>query len=794
MRLFLLCLVAGVCAVTPLPDPQAVVAIASCLLLTLLAAALVCRCARKRFVLALFALLAGALWHGVWSTERQRAVLPGELEGKTLSIEGIVVSLPESKGGLTGLELIVSSGNELLRGARLQLNYYGEKTFRAGELWQLHVRLKRPRGLANPGSFDYEAWLFQRAINARGYIVDDGYLQRLESGVSPLQALRGSIRRAILAQVGDHVRVGMLLALVLGDTSNLPDHSRQMLQATGTSHLFVVSGLHIGLVGSFVYLIIRAAGLLLAPVYLAMPSNKSAATVAVAAGCIYGFLAGMGLPVQRAIVMSLVLLAGVLLGRPVPAHVRLLVALAVILLMNPLAPTGMGFWFSFLAVTALFLRTGPAREVWDEGHGVWHSSWRKLSEFAAAQLSVVFMLAVPLAIYTGEVSVLAPVANFLSIPVMGFFILPLALMGAGTTVLVPGAGNLPLILALGSLEMLVDFLAWLLRLSEGVNALTIPYNAGLQWPLLAGLSLFVVFGRIWRKPFLALVASVCLLSGLFLPAAEPGGEPELLVLDVGQGLSVLFRAGGKHILYDAGPALAGGFDAGSAVVVPTLRRLGIRYLDILIISHGDSDHAGGAASVLEYAEVGRIVANRPDSSPVTGAEVCHEFGGFGWQDFRIEILHPARLPEPGNPGSCVVRISGPDFEILLPGDIDAATETGLLLRHPAAVKSRLLVSAHHGSASSSSWAFLKHVDADVVIHSSGYRNAFGHPAARVVERIGRLGSEQFNTASSGMIRVDLGRPELPVQEFRTSHPRYWRFGSETGLDSRLDLSKIWWGR
>jgi len=206
-----------------------------------------------------------------------------------------------------------------------------------------------------------------------------------------------------------------------------------------------------------------------------------------------------------------------------------------------------------------------------------------------------------------------------------------------------------------------------------------------------------------------------MLPLVLVPAPRPEpGTVRVRVLDVGQGLAVHVQTARRDLLYDAGPAYSADADAGDRVIVPYLRAVGVRELDVLMISHQDKDHEGGAGAVAAALPVRLLSSSLPDDHPLHGSVAAHERCLDGrrweWDGVRFEVLHPTTADydraAKSNDLSCVIRISTDAGSALLTGDIAARTEAGLLARHGGALAAEVLVPPHHGSRSSSSQALV----------------------------------------------------------------------------------------
>jgi competence protein ComEC len=265
---------------------------------------------------------------------------------------------------------------------------------------------------------------------------------------------------------------------------------------------------------------------------------------------------------------------------------------------------------------------------------------------------------------------------------------------------------------------------------------------------------------------------------LWLPLLWPDrdlpdqGEAELTVIDVGQGLSVLVRTHQHAMLYDMGPAVRDGFDAGERAVVPALHALGVRQLDRAVVSHADNDHAGGFAAVRLAFPI--AIALAPDQSGVPDTTPCEAGRGWTWDGVSFRFLHPPPyFPYLRNDASCVLRIESAHGVVLLTGDISDVIERELVRREPTAVRADIVLVAHHGSGGSSDPAFIEATGARHALISSGHGNRFHHPRPEVVARWQRAGTQTWDTSQAGAIRVRLGTSPSAPQSRRGEYPRLW---------------------
>lgn len=695
------------------------------------------------------------LWGFSWACfSAQQALdqrLDGALEGRTLWVEGRVVGLPERGEATVRFELLDAQSRRARLPQRIRLSWPAGPPVLSGERWRLAVTFKRPVGLLNPHLFDYEAWLLAKRIGAIGSV---------KAG-HRLTCAQGSWRdplRQRLARVDTQGQGAGLAALVLGDGSGLQREDWQVLQETGTVHLLVISGQHIGLLGGLVYALVAA----LARYGLwpkGWPWLPWACGLAFVAALGYAALAGFGVPVQRACLMFAMVLLWRLRFRHLGVWWPWLVAFDVVLLLEPLASLQPGFWLSFGAVAILLFGFSARLGGWSLWQAVWRPQWL----IALGLLPLLWGLDLP-------ISFSAPLANVLAVPWLGFLVLPLALLG--TSLLpVPYVGAGLLWLAGGLLKLLFQVLA---VLAGWLPAWT-PPAIGLWFWLATVLGVWLLL--LPKGVPLRVLGWPLLLLAVLAPVEKLAyGRAEVWQLDVGQGLAILVRTRNHAMLYDAGPRV-GDFDLGERVVLPFLHKQGVAGLDVLLISHADSDHAGGALAVQRGIPVNRVLSGDAPALPEALAALpCAGAADWHWDQVSFSLWQWPDAVD-SNQRSCVLQIEANGEKLLLTGDIDIHAERALLAS-PLGVPSHWLQAPHHGSRSSSSMRFLRGVAPRAVLISRGRSNSFGHPHPWVMARYRALGMQIHDSAQAGAVRLRLGDfgPAEPERERR----RFWRGAGSGG--------------
>ncbi len=708
----------------------------------------------------------GAIWVSLRASIILEESLPRELEGEDLALAGYIADIPARTDFgfrfVFDVESATRDGREVHIPPRVLLSAR-ETLFtpRAGEYWRVTVRLKRPHGFRNPGGFDYEAWLFRQRLRAVGYVRPSPPPERLEHAVQARYAvhwLRQKLGEHIRTALPEHPFTGMVTALANGETRGISREQWETLRATGTVHLVAISGMHITLVAGLVFFLTRFLWSLPGYTVLLVPAPAAAGAAALAAAALYAALAGFAVPTQRALLMLAVAMIGIFLRRRFPPSQLLAAALLAVMLHDPLAVMASGFWLSFTAVAViLFAVQGEPR-----GRRLWQ--WITLQGAIALG-----MLPLMLALFQ-QVSLVAPLANLLAIPVFDFLVVPLTLLGVVVLPAAPQVSTSLFALAGGVLAWLWPMLEFLGGLAYGQWTQATPP----PWAILAA-----VPGVLWLlapRGFPARWAGAIWMLPMLLvrPQVPAPGELWLTLLDVGQGLAAVLRTANHTLVYDTGARFSASFDAGGAVVVPYLRAVGVRRIDALIVSHGDNDHRGGVDSLLRAYPVAHLLSSVREVTAGASVRPCREGESWEWDGVHFTLLNPPRgYFSRHNNASCVLKVDSRYGSALLPGDIEARAEQRLVERYGWRLQAEVLVAPHHGSRNSSTEAFIAAVRPRHVLIPAGYRNRYRHPHPAVIARYRRAGSRLHGSAASGALELRFGSAGIEVSAFRDVAHRYW---------------------
>jgi competence protein ComEC len=712
-----------------------------------------------------------------WASWRAEIRLADQLdaagEGQDVEVIGVVASLPQDFSHGTRFEFDLKFGQKngptvaFAVPRRVMLSWYqgrrddaqfAPQPVRPGEEWRFTVRLKRPHGNANPGGFDYEAWLLERNIRATGYVRPNPPQRLSEMVWQPdyaIERLRFNIRASFarLLPEDSYPWAGVLVALAVGDQKAINGELWTTFNRTGTTHLMSISGLHVTMVAALFGWLVSFGWRRSPSLVLALPAQKAGLLAACAAALFYSLLAGFAVPAQRTLIMMLVAGAAMLSGRIVAPSRILALALLVVLLYDPWAVLAAGFWLSFGAVGALlYVGSAQVGEV---------SGWRaRLRSWGVVQWAATLASLPILLLVFQQFSLVSPLANALAIPVVSFIVTPLALLGA----LVPWWP----ILALAH-----QIMAWLMHFLEWCATWPVWLAPAPPWWVAVAAGVGVAVCLLPRGLPGRWLGALLILPALSWPIDRPAeGEAWVEVLDVGQGLASVVRTRNHTLIYDPGPLYSAESDAGQRVVVPYLRFLGMARVDMLMVTHRDTDHAGGTASVRAALAVDEIRSSLPGLG-----QPCIAGQRWVWDGVAFAVLHPAAEAYAGagkaNHLSCVLRVEAGGRRILLTSDIEAPDEAALLARYPGDLAAELMLMPHHGSKTSSTPEFLKAVGAAQAVIPVGYRNRFGHPKDEVTARYAAMGTQLWRTDRDGAVRVVVAGNGLAVSGWRHERRRYW---------------------
>ena len=715
------------------------------------------------------------------------------LEGVDLQVIGVVCSLPQwhSDGVRFGFEV-----EQAVRGAQgqtvqlpptLSLGWYkpqhGEEAgglpdIQVGERWQLPLRLQRPHGLINPGGFDTELWLWEQGLHATGHVRQAAPgtppMRLALTWWYPVEQWRGHVRRQILQTLKEPRFGGQTAALLLGDQAAISQHDWDVFRTTGIAHLMSISGLHITLWAWVARWLLsrlwRYSDVWGRSWCLVYPAPLAALWGGVLFALAYAVFSGWGVPAQRTVTMLLAACWLRVHALHWPLLAQWLLAAAVVCVWDPWAVLQAGFWLSFVAVGMLFLMP-PAPASTASGEGSWLARLVRHLRLLLREQGLITLGLAPLTLLLfQQVSVVGLLVNLFAIPWVTFVVTPLAFAGVLWS---------PLwhVCSLG-LQCLMAVLEPLPALSWAVW-----HTAVLPWWLTvmgtAGAAVFISQSTVHKR-----LCGAALLAPVFFwqTPRPPMGVAQLLFADIGQGNAVLVRTATHSLLFDTGPRFGVDSDAGQRVLLPLLQNTN-EHTDVLVLSHQDSDHTGGALSVFQQQHQTQVWSSITDTHWLAHRlplKRCESGQAWEWDGVQMDFIHPLATDYDKtltpNARSCVLRIQAQGQTVLLTADIEAMQEHALVQRMGDALKADVLLVPHHGSKTSSTEDFIDAVQPRWALFQHGYRNRYGHPAPMVVKRYEERGIRMLDSPHCGAMHWRSDEPQQVVCQ-RETDQRYWRFAT-----------------
>ena len=691
------------------------------------------------------------------------------------SVSGVIGSLPESRGGVVSFIFLPDAPTQDIprklkviwyqRGYREDKKREGLPVLHAGERWQFQLELRPTRARLNFNGVDAERWTFAQGIAALGYVQTGENVRLAEPWLFDLNHLRELVLQKLEQKAGHLPAFSTLVALAIADRRAMSSNDREVLSATGTGHLLAISGLHIGLAAALGFylgrliLLIFAAGLR-QRLAVVMPWVFSWC-----AALAYAGLAGFGVSTQRALIMLSVATFVMLSRRNVHPALAWLIALAMVLMIDPFAPLRAGFWFSFTAVAVLMLLLVPRQGKLP--------LWRQMLLMQAG----ISLVMAPLSMFWfQQVSLSGFFANLIAIPLVSMVTVPLILI-AMLLLWLPGS------LVLSLLTVAAYSAHWLFLVLEQITAWQPVLSDLTHAPSLTS-TLFAMLGALilfLPRGISVKAAGILLMIPIFLPSANPPGVGHIQVdfLDVGQGLAVMVAGDDYLMIYDTGPGNGNSGEDGWDMVIgsiqPMIKATG-KSPDLVVISHADLDHAGGLGRFLKMYPDISYMGSLPE--PGTNIKPCVTPNQWSGGGLRFRVLHPSSgLPYLGNDSSCVISVTGNGLSLLLTGDISRVIEQRLGniddLQHD------IVTVPHHGSSTSSSSTFIGLTEPELALISAARNNRFEFPRKDVLERYANAGTRTLNTADCGGIKIIAANHEkFQVRSARVRRAAIWRWSGD----------------
>ncbi len=556
-------------------------------------------------------------------------------------------------------------------------------------------------------------------------------------------------------------------ALLLARTESLDPETRDRYSAAGLAHVLAISGLHVGVVAGVLLTVARA---------LRLSATFSAGAAAMGT-VLYVLLLGAPYAACRAALQVVMLLMARLLQRPSDPLALLAAAALVVLAIDPAALLEPGFQLSFAGAAALSVLRRPIVP--------WLPSRlpSAVRDGLAAGLAAGLVTMPIAAVHFGRAAPVGLVSTLVAVPIVAATV-PAAACALLVSVPLPALGGFLAGAARLGVDALERVAASAAALRFGHSAVTGP--VAYAWLIATVVGLWLLGLRPRWKGVRSLVAGGAFAAVLLAwpPLAERAasrGALQITAIDVGQGDALAIRTPhGRWLLVDAGPR-SPTFDAGRSRVVPFLLRHGARRIDLLVITHPDADHVGGAAAVVGALPVSGVLDPGVAAGKPALIRVLREAAARGTQWYRsvpggsvvvdgvtLDLLAPApgnleRL-EDANDYSVVFRLSYGDFSALFEGDAPESVERQVVVRAGGHLHATLLKVGHHGSRTSTGETLLDASEPRVALISVGRRNRYGHPSPEVIERLRAHGIEIHRTDREGTVTVSAWRDGRYVVE------------------------------
>ena len=664
------------------------------------------------------------------------------------------------------------SGKAIAFKGKVSLSNYSAETdqYQKGWCGKLTARLKPVHGRLNQRGFDYEAWAYVEKIKATGSLQ---HLYKFEPGsdiYNRYLQFKSSLVSAI-SQTLEHTQsFELVISLALGERDLISTDVWAVLRQSGTSHLLAISGLHIGLVfwmmSTISTLIWRNSGWF----SLVISAQKAGWLSGLAFAGGYLLLTGLPLSGRRAWVMLACCVGVWVFDKRIEFKHTLVFALWVILLLWPSAVLAIGFWFSYIAVALIISQFVHLNINFNSKPGLLnHRISQRIKDLVKIQCLLSVAISPLNVIYFGEISLISPLANLIAVPLVTFIILPVILTGTFLQL----ADYL--VLSKPILVFAADCLDWLFSglklLSDLKGSLLMPkIDGSYSWYLLLiGIFVFNQY-RAWPGRWV-----ICLL--LFQLMMSPkskfqSAEFELNMFDVGQGLSIWVRTANRNILIDTGFGIDNGFSHFENTIYPVLKAHGVNKLDLLVLSHGDSDHAGGVNALLDSDIYINQIYTSKQLAQALGVFCDHRIS-WRWDDIKFSFLTQENVFGDNNQ-SCVLKVDSKFGSVLLPGDIEHESEIKLVRQYAHKLSAEILIVPHHGSSTSSTPHFLHYVSPKLAVVSAGYLNRYGHPTLKVVQRYKNRNVRLLDTACNGEISIVINQQGLTYSSLRQTSSPFWR--------------------
>ncbi|RLV59741.1 DNA internalization-related competence protein ComEC/Rec2 [Parashewanella curva] len=704
-------------------------------------------------------ILLGAICAAIWLSGFTELLLDYQYDSKSkyINAKAEIISLVSQNSDFLSADIrIIKSSLIAYPYQYLRIYWRTEQDIKVGDKYLFSLRPKSVTSVSNEGGFNQQKNLLSKHVIGKANVVEAKQL-------SSSQSLRAYLIEELIQQTKPLSNRDLLLALLMGERQAFTEQRWQALRSSGTGHLVAISGLHLSVISVWCFLLTIMVLSWLTPSQ-GLRNLKIAIVLTCASALFYAYLAGFAIATQRALIMLLTVMVLTLWKRVSSPWERLLIALFVVILLDPLAILSAGLWLSFGALSIILLCIN--RVISDEQVTGVNGVVSKFKIFIMIQLGLSFGLGLLGSLFFGGLSFHSVWVNLLAVPWFSLVVIPFAFIGF----LVWWIGQ-----TLGfQFDFGLQLTNWLLEpFSILVNQVV---HLPLSWIhiqpswVIATAYLFLAVTLAFlinqkKKYWIAVILSLPLILQVLSSNRTNETEWKMHVLDVGQGLAIVLEKQGKVLLYDTGAKYGQDFSYAKTVVIPFLESKGLTDVDYIVVSHGDNDHAGGLGVIRNRFADAQLIGD------IKNSDLPCDLGLITWQQLSLEFLWPLK-PEKGNNGSCVIRVSDTHNSLLLAGDIEKEAEYSLvnLNKH---LQSDVLIVPHHGSRTSSTHEFINSVNPKLAIFTAGYQNRYGFPKPDVVSRYTNIGAEKLQTGIEGQISVVFSASAIKTRTYRRTIAPYW---------------------
>ena len=709
--------------------------------------------------------------------------------GEFFVVEGVIASRPE--GDENGRRLLIrlngivieETGEKIPSNEIISLKVGSNKSlqFYSGDIISCTTKLKIPRNFGTTGEFDAERYYALKKIAATGFIKSDADINI--TGIDERSYFSRYFDKTA-ASIGLFIKVkepgiegGVLRALLIGDSSALPQKLKDAYSRTGVNHILSISGFHVGIIALALYQFWSAVFRLFPSVLLYINLKRAACLISMPAITYYLFLSGAAPATARSVIMLLFVTIAILIERETEQLNAIAIAAFLLLILNPALLYDISFQLSFIAIWGLTVITplfsGNQTPLTDQFTG-------KLALFAAASTAAVVVTLLPVAYYFQQISLTGIISNFLIVPLLGY---GAVVTGGLSMICLPFSTSVAGFI-LGTAAFLTSASNRIIEYLDQVPLLPLFIPSKVDIFILLT-TLMVISALNTRKSKLAVFAfSPLLIASLHLMSADNHVSGlKVDFLSVGQGESTLITLPGKRtILIDGGGSLTdNSWDLGRQLLLPVLRKSGVRKIDIVVLTHSHPDHLKGLNAVIENLDIGEFwesgynrgkeyeqLVRLLQQKNVPRRIINVQTAATTISGLRIKCLFPFADREMRswtddlNELSLVLKMEYGTTSLLFTGDIGITTELALV-RRKADLRSTILKVPHHGSGYSTTPEFLKAVAPQFAVISAGYGNNFGLPAAETVARLKHSGANTYRTDLDGTITIIIpAQSKLPA--------------------------------